>query len=146
LVHLRVLSVRRLRVAVAVTIWTVVCIAVGSRILSHALRKTWTLSAVLRRGIIAGGCGLIPNGRQLCVRRTLSWYTHGLSHLSVGRCFAWRTALMTLLCIGSVALIISLALGLFLLLLRLPFFANLFELCIVDKSATYRSSVKYTPR
>jgi hypothetical protein len=80
------------------------------------------------------------------MRRTLSRYAHGLSHLSVGRCFTWRTALMTLLCVGSVALIISLALSLFFLFLCLPFFANLFELCIVDKSATYRSSVKCMPR
>lgn len=142
LVHLRVLSVRRLGVTAVVTIWTVVCVAIGSRILSHALRKTRTLSAVLGRGIVARGCGLIPNRRQLCMRRTLSWYTNGLSHLSVDRCFAWRTALVTLLCIGSVALIVSLALSLFLLLLCLPFFANLLELCVVVESASYRSSIK----
>jgi hypothetical protein len=68
--------------------------------------------------------------------RTLSWYADSLSHLSIDGGFTGRATLVhALLGIGSVALIISLALRLFLLLLCLPFLANLFELYIVVKSA-----------
>ena len=59
LVHLWVLSVRRLRVTAVVTIWTVVRIAVGGGILSHALRKTWTLRAVLRGSAVTRGRRLV---------------------------------------------------------------------------------------
>jgi hypothetical protein len=63
LVHLRVLSVGRLRITAAVTIGTVVYIAVGGGILRHALRKTWTLRAVLRSCRVARGGRLVPDGR-----------------------------------------------------------------------------------
>jgi hypothetical protein len=128
LVHLRVLSVGRLRITAAVTIGTVVCVAIGSSILSHALRKPWTLRAVLRRGIVARGSRLVPDGRQLRMRGTLSWHTNGLSHLAVHRSFPRGATLMTLLRVGTVALVLGLALSLFLLLLRLPLFANFLKL------------------
>jgi hypothetical protein len=136
LVHLRVLTVRRLGVAAAVSTGADMYVAVWGRILSHALRQAWTLRAILRRRVVVGGRRLVPDGWQLRVGRALSWDTDCLSHLSVNRGFAGRTALMlTLLCISSVALVVSLALSLLLLLLRLPFFADLFELYIVVKSA-----------
>jgi hypothetical protein len=136
LVHLRVLSVRRLWVTAAVSIGTVVHIVVGGSILSHALRQTWTLRAVLRRGVIARGRRLIPDGWQLRVGRALPWHANSLSHLPIDRGFTRRTTLVrTLLCISTVALIISLALSFLFLLLCLPFLADLFELYIVTKSA-----------
>jgi hypothetical protein len=130
LVHLGVLSIWRLRVAAAVTIGTVVGVVVGGRILSHALRQTWALCAVLRSSIVTRGRRLIPNGRQLRVRRTLAWHTNSLSHLPINRGFTRRTSFVdALLLISTVALIIGLALGLFFLLLRLPFFADFLKLC-----------------
>jgi hypothetical protein len=128
LVHLGVLSVGRLGITAAVTIGTVVCVAVWGSILSHALRKTWTLRSILRGSIVARGCRLIPNGRELRVRGSLSRHTDSLSHLPVHGGFTRRTTLVhALLDVSSVALVISLALGLFLLLLCLPFFSNFFE-------------------
>jgi hypothetical protein len=136
LVHLGVLSVGRLRVAAVVTIGTVVCVAVWGSILSHALRKTRALRAILRRGVIARGCRLVPNGRELCVWRSLSRHTDSLSHLTIDGSFAWGTTLVpTLLNVGTVALVVGLAQSLLLLLLGLPLFPNLLELCEVDKSA-----------
>jgi hypothetical protein len=129
LVHLRILSVRRLRVTAAVTIGTVVCVAIWSGILSHALRKTRALCAILRSGVVAGSGRLIPNRWELSVWRGLSRHTNSLSHLTINWSFARGRALVsTLLCIGTVTFIIGLALRLFLLLLRFPLFANLLEL------------------
>lgn len=147
LVHLRILSVRRLRITAAVTIGTVVCVAVGGGILSHALRKTWTLRAVLRSGVVARGGRLVPDGWELSVRRRLSRHTNSLSHLPVDwRLSLGRTIMRTLLLISPVALVISLARRLFLLLLCLPLLANLLELYEFLKSATYNRSNKDMPR
>lgn len=112
LVHLRVLSVRRLRV------------------MSHALRQTWALSTILWSSIVARGRRLITNGWQLRVGRTLSRHTDSLSHLPVDGSFARRATFVPALLVDvcSVALVICLALSLFLLLLRLPLFADLLEL------------------
>jgi hypothetical protein len=130
LVHLRVLSVWRLRVAAAVTIGTVVRVVVGGRILSHALRQTWALCAVLGSRVVARGRRLIADGWQLRVGRTLAWHTNSLSHLPIDRGFTRRASFMdALLLISPVAFIVGLALGLFFLLLRLPFFADLLEFC-----------------
>lgn len=65
LVHLRVLSIGRLWITAAVTIGTVVRIAVGGGILSHSLRKTGALGAVLRSSRVARGGRLIPDRREL---------------------------------------------------------------------------------
>jgi hypothetical protein len=129
LVHLRVCSVRRLGITAAVTTGTVVRVAVWSRILSHALRKTWTLGAVLRRGVVARGSRLVPDGRELSVWRGLSRATNSLTHLTIDLRFSGGCTLVsTLLLIGPVALIVSLAQRLFLLLLSFPLFADLLEL------------------
>lgn len=129
-VHLRVLSIRRLRITAAVTIWTIVCVAVWGRILGHAFRETWTLSAILRGGCVARGCSLIPDRRQLRMLGRLSRHTDCLSHLSIDRWFTRRSAVvLTLLHIGTVSFVVSLACGFLLLLLCLPLFSNLFELC-----------------
>jgi hypothetical protein len=98
LIHLGVLSVGRLRITAIVTIGTVVCVAIWGSILSHALRKAWALRAILRRGIIARGCRLVPDGRELRVWRSLSGHTDGLSHLTIDgspRCWTsarWRSS------------------------------------------------------
>jgi len=147
LVHLRVLSVRRLRVTAAVTIGTVVCVAVWGGILSHALRKARTLRAVLRGGVVARGRRLVPDGWELSVLRRLSRHTNSLSHLTVDWSFSRRrTIVSTLLRISTVALVISLALRLFLLLLCLPLFADFLELYEVVKSVRYNRRNKMMPR
>jgi hypothetical protein len=134
LVHLGVLSVGRLGVTAIVTIGTVVG-AVWGRILSHVLRQTRTLGAVLWSSIVARGRRLVPNGRQLRVRRTLSRHTDSLSHLPVDRSFARRASFVTaaLLNVGSMTLVICLALSLFLLLLGFPLFTNLLEFYVKVK-------------
>jgi len=53
---------------------------------------------------------------------------------------------MTLLCIGAVALIVGLALCLFLLLLCLPLLADFLELYIIIESAIYTTSIDNMPR
>ena len=129
LVHLRVLSVRRLWVTAAVTIGTVVRIAVWGGILGHAFRKAWTLRAVLRSSCVARGGWLIPDRRELRVCRGLSGDADCLPHLSIDRSFR-RTALVSaLLHIGAVSLFVGFACSLFLLLLRLPLFADFLEFC-----------------
>jgi hypothetical protein len=138
LVHLRVLSVRRLRVTAAVTIGTVVCIAVGGGILRHALRKTRTLRAILRSSCVAGGGRLVPDGRKLRVLRRLSGDTDSLSHLSVDRSFGGTTLMGTLLNVGAVSLFVGLARGFLLLLLCLPLFSDLLELCEVELASYIR--------
>ena len=67
LVHLGVLSVGGLRVTAAVTIGTVVRIAVGGGILSHSLRKTGALRSVLGSSRVARGSRLVPDRRELRV-------------------------------------------------------------------------------
>jgi hypothetical protein len=141
LVHLRVLSVGRLRVTVAVTIGTVVCITVGGGILRHAFRKTWALRAILRSSRVARSGRLVPDGRKLRVLRRLTRDTDSLSHLSVDRSFGSATLVGALLNIGAVTLLVGLACGLLLLLLRLPLLADFFELWEV-KLASYIMSVK----
>jgi hypothetical protein len=79
LVHLRVLTVRRLGVAAAVSTGADMYVAVWGRILSHALRQAWTLRAILRRRVVVGGRRLVPDGWQLRVGRPLSWDTDSLS-------------------------------------------------------------------
>lgn len=114
LVHLWVLSVGRLGV---------VCHAFGD--------PAWTLRAIRRSRVVTRSGRLVADRGQLCVRRRLPWYTNSLLHLSVNSrlSFARGTAIMgTLLCIGAVTLVVSLALCLFLLLLCLPLFADLLEL------------------
>jgi hypothetical protein len=129
LVHLRVLCVRGLGVTAAVSARADIHIVIGGRILSHAFGQTWTLRSVLRRRVVARGCGLVSDRGQLRVGRALSWYTDSLPHLTVDRGFTRRTTLMgALLCICPVALVVSLALGLLLLLLCLPLLANFLEL------------------
>jgi hypothetical protein len=87
------------------------------------------LRAVLRRSVVARGRWLIADGRKLGMGRTLPWYTDSLSHLSIDWGFTRRATLMhALLGIGSVTLIVSLALCLLFLLLCFPFLADLFEL------------------
>lgn len=128
LVHLRVLAIRRLRVTVVVTTGTVVRIAVWGSILRHAFRKTWALRAVLGSGCIARSSRLITDGRELWMLWRLTRHTDRLSHLAVYRRLTRSTTLMyALLHIGAVALFISLARCLLLLLLGFPFFAYLFE-------------------
>jgi hypothetical protein len=147
LIHLGVLSVGRLRITAIVTIGTVVCVAIWGSILSHALREAWALRAILRRGIIARGCRLVPDGRELRVWRSLSGHTDGLSHLTIDGSFAWGATLVpTLLDVGTVALIVSLAQSLFLLLLGFPLFPDFLEFCEVDKSARYCTSINDMPR
>jgi hypothetical protein len=127
LVHLRVLSVGRLRVTAAVTIGTVVCIAVGGSILRHAFRKTWALRAILRSSGVARGGRLIPYGRKLRVLRRLTRDADSLSHLSIDRSFGSATLVGALLLIGAMALLVGLARSLLLLLLRLPLFSDFLE-------------------
>jgi hypothetical protein len=128
LVHLRVLSIRGLGVTAAVTIGTVIHVAVWGGILSHAFREPGTLRAVLRRSVIARGSRLVPNGWKLSVRRRLTRHANSLSHLAIHWCFAWRaTVVRALLHIGAVALFISFAQCILLLLLCLPLFAYLFK-------------------
>jgi len=127
LIHLRVLSVGRLRVTAVVTIWTVVRIAVGGGILSHALRKTWTLRAVLRSSAVARGCRLVPDGRELGVLGRLSRDADCLSHLSVNRRLRSASLVSALLHVGPVSLFVGFARGLLLLLLRFPLLSNFLE-------------------
>jgi hypothetical protein len=127
LVHLWVLAVGRLRITVVVTIGTVVRIAVGGGILSHALRKTWALSAILRSGRVAGCRWLITDGRELRVLRRLARYTDCLSHLAVDGSLRSTTVVGALLDVSAVSLFVSLARGLLLLLLGLPLFPDLLE-------------------
>jgi hypothetical protein len=138
LVHLRVLSVGRLGVAAAVTTDTAVGNCLGIHVLCHAFgNPARALRAIRRSRVVPRSSRLVADGGQLGVRRGLSWHTNSLSHLSVDcrLSFARGTAVMgTLLRIGAVTLIIGLALCLFLLLLCLPLFADLLELCNV-KSA-----------
>lgn len=130
LIHLWVLPVRRLRVTAAVTIGTVVCIAVGGGILSHAFRKTWTLRAVLRSSSVARSRGLIPDGRKLRMLRRLTRNTDSLTHLTIDGGFARSTTLMdALLHIGSMSLLVSFACSFLFLLLCLPFLANFLKFC-----------------
>lgn len=129
LVHLRVLSVRRLWITAAVTIGTVVRIAVWGGILGHAFRKAWTLRAVLRSSCVARGGWLIPNGRELRMLRSLPGDTDCLPHLSVDRSFGRTTLVSALLHISAVSLFVGFACSLFLLLLRLPLFADFLEFC-----------------
>jgi hypothetical protein len=129
LVHLRVLSVRRLRVTAVVTIWTVVRIAVGGGILSHALRKTWALRAVLRGSAVPRGCRLVPDGRELGVLRGLSGNTDCLAHLTINRRLRSTSLMGALLHVGPVSLLVSFARSLLLLLLRFPLLANFLEFC-----------------
>jgi hypothetical protein len=138
LVHLRVLSVGRLGITAAVTIGTVVCIAVGGGILRHALRKTRTLRAILRSSCVARGGRLVPDGGKLRVLRRLSGDTDSLSHLSVDRSFGSATLVGTLLNVSAVTLLVGLARGLLLLLLRLPLFSDLLELCKVELASYIR--------
>lgn len=144
LIHLRVLSVGRLRVTAVVTIWTVVRIAVGGGILSHALRKTWTLRAVLRSSAVARGCRLVPDGRELGVLGRLSGDADCLSHLSVNRRLRSASLVSALLHVGPVSLFVGFARGLLLLLLRFPLLSNFLEFC-KNKLACYIIGVK-TPR
>lgn len=107
----------------------------GGAILSHALRKAWTLSAILRSTIITRGSRLVADGWQ-SVRRRLARYTYGLSHLSIDRRFTrWTTLVRTLLLVGTVSLFVCLSLCLFLLLLGLPFLTDLLEFYRAIKSA-----------
>lgn len=135
LVHLRVLAVWRLRVTVVgVTTRTVVRI-VGRSILCHALRETGTVCAVLRSSRCARRSRLVTNRWQLRMRGLLAGNAYSLAHLSVDRCIRWATVvrntllLRVLVHLSALAFIISLALSLLLLLLSLPFFADLLELC-----------------
>lgn len=144
LVHLRVLSVGRLGVTAVVTIWTVVRIAVGGGILSHALGETWTLRAVLRSSAVARGCRLVPDGRKLGMLRRLTRDADRLSHLSIDRRFRSASFVSALLHVGAVSLFVGFACSLFLLLLCFPFLSDFLELCKV-KLASYIRSVK-TPR
>jgi hypothetical protein len=69
------------------------------------------------------------------MRRSLSRHTDSLSHLTVNGGLARGSTLVdTLLHVGTVALIVSLAQCLLLLLLCLPLFPDLFELCNINKS------------
>tara|TARA_R110002003_G_scaffold127_8_gene11943 strand:- start:8429 stop:8878 length:450 start_codon:yes stop_codon:yes gene_type:complete len=146
LVHLRVLAVRRLRVTAVVTIGTVVCVAVGGGILSHAFRKTWTLGSILRSSVVTRGSRLIPDGRQLSVR-SLTRHTDSLAHLSIDRSFTGSSTLMrALLHVGSVTIVIGFALGLLLLLLSFPLLANLLKFYGVVGLALYSGSDKNVPR
>lgn len=69
------------------------------------------------------------------MRRLLAGHTDSLAHLSVDRCFWWAAVvgntllLRVLMHLGALAFVVSLALSLLLLLLGLPFLADLFELC-----------------
>lgn len=131
-IHLRVLSVRRLGVTAAVITGTVVCIAVWGGILSHALRKTWALRAILRSSGVARGSRLVPDGRKLGMLRGLTRHANCLSHLPVDRSLAGSgTVVLTLLDVSAVTLLVSLARSLLFLLLCLPFFTDFFELCMV---------------
>lgn len=143
LVHLGVLAVRRLGITVVgVTTRTVVRI-IGRSILCHALRETGTVCAVLRSSRSARGSRLVPDRWQLRVRGLLAGNANSLSHLSVGRSLGWATVvrnallLRVLVHLSALAFIISLALSLLLLLLCLPFLADLLELC--NKSQPYAS-------
>jgi len=109
LVHLWVLSVRRLRV------------------MSHALRKTWTLRAVLRGSAVTRGRRLVPEGWELGVLRRLSRDTNCLSHLSIDRCLRSASLVGALLHVGPVSLFVGFARSLLLLLLRFPLLADFLE-------------------
>lgn len=75
------------------------------------------------------------------MRGLLARNTNSLTHLSVGRSLRWATVmrnallLRVLVHLSALAFIISLALSFFLLLLCLPFLADLLELC--NKSQSY---------
>jgi hypothetical protein len=127
LVHLWVLTVGRLRITAVVTIGTVVRIAVGGGILSHALRKTWALGAILRSSRVAGCRRLIPDRRELRVLRRLAGYTDCLSHLAVDGSLRSTTVVGALLDVSAVSLFVRLACGFLLLLLGLPLFPNFLE-------------------
>lgn len=58
---------------------------------------------------------------------TLAGNTNCLSYLSIDRCFRRATLMGTLLRVGTVSLFVGFAGSLFLLLLGLPFFADLLE-------------------
>jgi len=132
LIHLGVLTVRGLGVTAVVTIGTVVRIAVGGSILSHAFRKTWTLRAVLRSSSVARGSGLVPDRRQLRVLRRLTRHTNCLAHLPINRSLTRSTAIVdALLDVGAVSLLIGLARSLFFLLLCFPLLANFFKFYVV---------------
>jgi hypothetical protein len=100
---------------------------------------SWTLRVILRSSGVARGGRLVPDGRKLRVLGTLSGNIDSLSHLFVDRTFRCATLLGTLLDVGAVALRIGLARGLLLLLLRLPLFSDLLELCEVELASYIRS-------
>ena len=79
--------------------------------------------------------------------RGLTRHTNCLSHLSVDRSLARSgTIMLTLLNVGPVTLLVGLARGLFLLLLCLPLFTNLFKFCVVVKLVSYTRCIKRLPR
>jgi hypothetical protein len=129
LVHLRVRAVGRLRVAAAVTIGAVVDIGGEGDVLSHALRQTGALRAVLRPRRAARSSGLVADGGKLGMTRRLPWHSDGLSHLTIdGRLGAILVRGAMVLFGGSVPLFIGLARCFFLLLFRFPFFSDFFKL------------------
>lgn len=135
LVHLRVLAVWRLRVTViGVTTRTVERMD-GSRILCHALWKARAVCAILRSSRCARSSWLVPDGWKLRVRWLLTRYAYCLAHLSVDRRLRRTTIvrdtllLRMLVHLGALAFVVSLALSLLFLLLRLPFFADLLKFC-----------------
>jgi hypothetical protein len=133
-----------LRVTAVVTIWTVVCIAVGGGILSHALRKTWTLRAILRSSTVTRGCRLVPDGRELRVLGGLSRDADCLSHLAINRSLRSASFMGALLNVGPVSLFVGFTCSLLLLLLCFPLLSNFLEFC-EDGLACYIRGGK-TPR
>lgn len=141
LVHLRVGAVGRLGVTAVVTIGAAIGIAGGGGILCHAFGERGALCAVLRTRRVARGSRLVTDGGKLRVAGLLARDANGLSHLSVDRRLS--TVLVAAALVGSTsAVFVSLALGLLLLLLGLPLFADLFELYNTQTLVPYIMHIK----
>lgn len=140
LVHLWVLTIGRLGVTAAVTIWAVVRIASRGGILSNALCQPWALCSVLGTRRVAGRSRLVADGGKLRVAGSLARHANRLAHLSVHGCFG--TVVVAAILFGcALSLLVRLALGLLFLLLGLPFFANFLEFYSRQVS-TYGSRIK----
>jgi hypothetical protein len=95
--------------------------------MSHALRKTWTLRAILRSSTVTRGCRLVPDGRELRVLGGLSRDADCLSHLAINRSLRSASFMGALLNISPVSLFVGFTCSLLLLLLCFPLLSNFLE-------------------